>query len=295
MPPAYDQKNDSTASRAPASAASLNGNVVGGDDRPGRGRRRARSRGRRSAVALLHDRGARRHADQRPAGARRRHQGRAGAHARQRRRSDPAGRRSAHVLSARRAAVAVPRPHAEAADGAPRDRDRRGEGRPRPRPGPARAGRARLGAAGGRRAGSQQAIEQLRRRAAAAHDGRRDRRPPRQLGQGPQGRRSLPRGHRHQDRLVSDAERLGPLRLEPLLGGADRHRSCAPPRATFASRRSSSPRWRSPAPTEPSRTAWAARSRNVTCAPRPARWPPSAACRASPAHPVTRRSSSRSS
>ena len=28
MPPAYDQKNDSTASRAPASAASLNGNVV---------------------------------------------------------------------------------------------------------------------------------------------------------------------------------------------------------------------------------------------------------------------------
>src|SRR5262249_2747259 len=27
-PPAYDQKNDSTASRAPASAASLNGNVV---------------------------------------------------------------------------------------------------------------------------------------------------------------------------------------------------------------------------------------------------------------------------
>src|SRR5262249_27645641 len=28
MPPAYDQKNDSTASRAPASAASLNGNVI---------------------------------------------------------------------------------------------------------------------------------------------------------------------------------------------------------------------------------------------------------------------------
>ena len=28
VPPAYDQKNDSTASRAPASAASLNGNVV---------------------------------------------------------------------------------------------------------------------------------------------------------------------------------------------------------------------------------------------------------------------------
>ena len=61
VPPAYDQKNDSTASRAPSSAASLNGNVVAVTIVPGAGRRRARPRRRRSAVALLHGRGARRH------------------------------------------------------------------------------------------------------------------------------------------------------------------------------------------------------------------------------------------
>jgi serine-type D-Ala-D-Ala carboxypeptidase/endopeptidase (penicillin-binding protein 4) len=37
VPPAYDQKNDSTASRAPASAASLNGNVVAVTIVPGAG------------------------------------------------------------------------------------------------------------------------------------------------------------------------------------------------------------------------------------------------------------------
>ena len=94
---------------------------------------------------------------------------------------------------------------------------------------------------------------------------------------------------------LSDAERLGPLRLEPLLGGADGDDPARRRPATFASRPSSCRRWRSPAPTEPSRTAWAAPSRNVMSAPRPARWPPSAACPDSPAHPATRRSRSRSS
>ena len=69
VPPAYDQKNDSTASRAPASAASLNGNVVAVTIVPGAAAGRARARRRRSAVALLHDRRARGH--RRPAARRR--------------------------------------------------------------------------------------------------------------------------------------------------------------------------------------------------------------------------------
>ena len=64
--------------------------------------------------------------------------------------------------------------------------------------GAARDRHARLGAAGGGGPGSQQALQQLRRRAAAPHAGRRDRRTSRKLGQRAQGGRPLPRQHRHQ-------------------------------------------------------------------------------------------------
>ena len=126
-----------------------------GDDRSGRGGGRAGARRRRSAVALLHDRRARGHDDQRTADARRRHEGGARAHARQRRGPHPRGRRSAHVLPARRPAVAVPRLHAQAAARAPRDRNRRREGRQVAGAGPARPGGARLVAAGGGGPGSR--------------------------------------------------------------------------------------------------------------------------------------------
>ena len=56
VPPAYDQKNDSTASRAPSSAASLNGNVVAVTIVPGAAAGAARPGGDRSGLALLHGR-----------------------------------------------------------------------------------------------------------------------------------------------------------------------------------------------------------------------------------------------
>ena len=110
IPPAYDQKTDSTASRAPASAASLNGNVVAVTIIPGA------AAGAPARVVVdppspyFTIAGRVVTATSGPPRARRRHQGRRDAHARQRRRADPPGRRSAHVLPPRRAAVAVPRP-----------------------------------------------------------------------------------------------------------------------------------------------------------------------------------------
>ncbi len=116
IPPAYDQKNDSTASRAPSSAASLNGNVVAVTIIPGAGRRRARAR--RASIRP-------RPTSRSPGGSSPPTSGPAapavdtkedgGPHARQRRRADQAGRRPAHLLPAGRAPVAVPRVHAQAA------------------------------------------------------------------------------------------------------------------------------------------------------------------------------------
>ena len=189
VPPAYDQKNDSTASRAPASAASLNGNVVAVTIVPGAaagapahvvvdppspyftiaGRVVTATSGPQAPAVDTKEEPA--HTRVNVAG-----RIRLGADPRTfyRRVAQPSlflGYTLKQLLERRGIAIGAVRVG------------------PRARAGPARARRARLGAAGGRRPGSQQAVEQLRRRAAAAHAGRRDRRPPRHLGQGPQGGR----------------------------------------------------------------------------------------------------------
>ena len=100
--PAYDQKNDSTASRAPSSAASLDGNVVGVTIIPGAAAGAAGAHRVEPASPYFTVAGRVVTAAQRPGRTQRRHQGGRQPHARQRRRARQAGRRSAHDLPAGR-------------------------------------------------------------------------------------------------------------------------------------------------------------------------------------------------